>query len=132
MSSENDRFRMRQLLQSGAATYIVKPFNVDQLIIMVEKLLSDHFQLMLKERERLATERQAMLASISSLVQALEARDQYTRGHSEAWETPSSSISVSIFRQPIIISRTRYFLLKKSPSSRMLCLSTVKRIRTES
>lgn len=84
MSSESDRFRMRQLLQSGAATYIVKPFNVDQLIIMVEKLLSDHFQLILKERERLETERHAMLGSISSLVQALEARDQYTRGHSEA------------------------------------------------
>jgi putative nucleotidyltransferase with HDIG domain len=83
MSSENDRSRMRQMLQSGAATYIVKPFNIDQLIIMLEKLLSDHYQLILKERERLQTERQAMLAGISSLVQALEARDQYTRGHSE-------------------------------------------------
>jgi len=29
MSSESDRYRMRQMLQSGAATYIVKPFNVD-------------------------------------------------------------------------------------------------------
>lgn len=83
MSSESDRYRMRQMLQSGAATYIVKPFNIDQLVIMVEKLLSDHFQLILKERERLQTERHAMLGSISSLVQALEARDQYTRGHSE-------------------------------------------------
>ncbi len=87
MSSESDRYRMRQMLQSGAATYIVKPFNVEQLIIMVERLLSDHFQLMLKERERLETERHAMLASISSLVQALEARDQYTRGHSEEVST---------------------------------------------
>ena len=84
MSAESDRYRMRQMLQCGASTYIIKPFNIDQLIIMLEKLLSDHFQLILKERERLETERQAMLAGISSLVQALEARDQYTRGHSEA------------------------------------------------
>jgi response regulator RpfG family c-di-GMP phosphodiesterase len=83
MSSESDRYRMRQMMQSGAATYIIKPFNIDQLIIMLEKLLSDHYQLILKDRERLQTERHAMLASISSLVQALEARDQYTRGHSE-------------------------------------------------
>jgi response regulator RpfG family c-di-GMP phosphodiesterase len=83
MSSESDRYRMRQMMQSGANTYIVKPFNIDQLIIMLEKLLSDHYQLILKDRERLHTERQAMLATISSLVQALEARDQYTRGHSE-------------------------------------------------
>lgn len=84
MSKESDRYKLRHMLQSGAATYIIKPFNIDQLVIMVEKLLSDHFQLMLKERERLESDRQAMLGSISSLVQALEARDQYTRGHSEA------------------------------------------------
>ncbi len=83
MSKESDLFKLRHMLQSGAATYIIKPFNVDQLIIIVEKLLSDHFQLLLKERERLEADRQAMLGSISSLVQALEARDQYTRGHSE-------------------------------------------------
>ncbi len=96
MSSESDRFRMRQMLQSGAATYIVKPFNVDQLIIMVEKLLSDHVQLILKEKERLQTERHAMLGSISSLVQALEARDQYTRGHSEAVGEMVSKIAVKM------------------------------------
>jgi response regulator RpfG family c-di-GMP phosphodiesterase len=83
MSKESDRYKLRHMLQSGAATYIIKPFNIDQLVITVEKLLSDHFQLMLKERERLESDRQAMLGSISSLVQALEARDQYTRGHSE-------------------------------------------------
>jgi HD-GYP domain-containing protein (c-di-GMP phosphodiesterase class II) len=46
--------------------------------------LSDQFILLLKDRERLDTERQMMLASITSLVTALEARDAYTRGHTEA------------------------------------------------
>lgn len=98
MSSESDRYRMRQMMQSGANTYIVKPFNIDQLIIMLEKLLSDHYQLILKDRERLHTERQAMLATISSLVQALEARDQYTRGHSE----DVSKITVELAKKMLV------------------------------
>jgi putative two-component system response regulator len=84
MSAESDRGKMRQALQNGASTYIIKPFNLNQLIITVEKLLSDHLSLLLKDRERLETEQKLMLASIASLVEALEARDPYTRGHSEA------------------------------------------------
>ncbi len=84
MSSESDRGKMRQLMQSGASAYIVKPFNVDQVVILAEKLLSDHFRLLLKDKERLETEQRLLLASISSLIQALEARDQYTKGHSDA------------------------------------------------
>lgn len=84
MSSEGDRGKMRHALQSGASTYIIKPFNINQLVVTVEKLLSDHVTMMLKDRERLETEQKLMLASIASLVEALEARDPYTRGHSEA------------------------------------------------
>jgi CheY-like chemotaxis protein len=40
MSSESDRFRMRQMLQSGAATYIVKPFKGEQLIGRADKLIN--------------------------------------------------------------------------------------------
>ena len=39
MSSESDRYRMRQMLQSGAATYIVKPFKPEQLIGVIKKVL---------------------------------------------------------------------------------------------
>jgi putative two-component system response regulator len=83
MSTNTDRGHMNRMLQQGAAAYICKPFNTDQLVIMVEKLLSDQFLLLLKERERLDADRNLMVASITSLVTALEARDTYTRGHSE-------------------------------------------------
>jgi len=84
MSSNNDRAILRRMLERGASNYLVKPFNLEQLIITIENLLSDQFLLLLKEHERLETERQMMLASITSLVTALEARDAYTRGHTES------------------------------------------------
>ncbi len=84
MSTESDRRMMREIIQKGASGFIVKPFNVDQLVISVEKLLSDHFRLLLHEKQRLAHDRDMLVASISSLIRALEARDHYTRGHSES------------------------------------------------
>jgi response regulator RpfG family c-di-GMP phosphodiesterase len=83
MSTISTRGHMKRIIHQGAAGYIVKPFNLDELVIYIERLLSDQFQLLLKERERLDAERNLMLASITSLISALEARDAYTRGHSE-------------------------------------------------
>ena len=84
MSSDGDRATMRRLLQYGASAYLVKPFNIDQLVVTAERFLSDHFSRMLKEKERLQSERQFLIGSITSLVLALEARDRYTRGHSDS------------------------------------------------
>jgi len=84
MSTNSERGHMKRMLEIGAAAYIVKPFNIDQLVFLIEKILSDHFMLLLNEKERLDIERSAMLSSITSLSTALEARDAYTRGHSEA------------------------------------------------
>ena len=87
MSSDGDRATMRRLLQYGASAYLVKPFNIDQLVVTAERFLSDHFSRIVKERERLESERQFLIGSITSLILALEARDQYTRGHSESVST---------------------------------------------
>jgi putative two-component system response regulator len=45
--------------------------------------LSDLFLSLFRDKEQLAAEHQLLISSISSLVTALEARDTYTRGHSE-------------------------------------------------
>nr|WP_320193181.1 response regulator [uncultured Desulfobacter sp.] len=84
MSSLGDKPTMRGLIRDGVTAFIVKPFNVDMLVVTMEKLLSDHFQRMLEERERLVLEQKLTVGSIASLINALEARDKYTRGHSEA------------------------------------------------
>ena len=84
MSTKTDRGHMKRMMQNGASAYLSKPFNIDELVILVEKMLSDQFHMLLMERERLDTERNLMIASITSLITALEARDNYTRGHSEA------------------------------------------------
>jgi response regulator RpfG family c-di-GMP phosphodiesterase len=84
MSGNNDKSHMNRMIQYGVSAYIVKPFNIDQLIILIERILSDHFLIVLKEKERLASERSHLLDSIASLVSALEARDAYTKGHSIA------------------------------------------------
>lgn len=92
MSSGADRRTMRELLHKGAAAFLIKPFNIDQLVITAEKLLSDHFQIILQQREIFKKERTLLMGSITSLIQALEARDSYTKGHSDT----VSKLSVKI------------------------------------
>ncbi len=83
MSTENDSKNMKQMMQHGAAAFIIKPFNIEQLIMTLNKIFSYEYLLLQKENERLDGEQKLLLGGITSLVKALEARDQYTRGHSE-------------------------------------------------
>jgi response regulator RpfG family c-di-GMP phosphodiesterase len=92
MSTMSDRSAMHRLLRHGAVGFIAKPFNLDQLVILLDKLLTDQFLLLLKEKERLDLERDAMVRTITSLVAALEARDSYTHGHSESVATIAGAL----------------------------------------
>ena len=84
MSTIDDSATMRRLKHLGATSYIAKPVKMEQLVIQVEQILSDHVRLLSQEREQLEVERRMMLGTITGLIEALEARDGYTRGHSEA------------------------------------------------
>ena len=96
MSANDNRATMRQLLERGVSAYLVKPFNMEQMVITVEKLLSDQYLLLLKEKERLESERKFMLSGITSLIAALEARDHYTSGHSHAVSAIVEKMAVKI------------------------------------
>lgn len=83
MSTENNQSNMQQMTRHGAAAFIIKPFNIEQLLMTLKKLFSYELMLLQKENERLDGEHKLLLAGITGLVKALEARDQYTCGHSE-------------------------------------------------
>ena len=63
MSSMSDKPTMQRLIQDGVTAFIVKPFNIDILVLTMEKIMSDHFQQMLKERDRLIVEQKLTLGS---------------------------------------------------------------------
>ncbi len=76
MSGKDKPCDIKKGQKHGVTRYFVKPFDVDKLILTVEQLLLEKYQLYKKEYE-------FMLASIKSLIFALEARDEYTSGHTD-------------------------------------------------
>lgn len=84
MSTNSERGIMRRLFELGASSYLVKPFNMEQLVITVERLLSDNFLILLKQKQVYCDENKMILSGITSLVEAFEVRDPFRKGHSES------------------------------------------------
>jgi response regulator RpfG family c-di-GMP phosphodiesterase len=83
MSTNRDRRSMMRLKRVGISAFLIKPFNIDSLVVLVEKLVSDQYLFLLKEKEQLENEQKNLVDNITSLITALEARDRYTKGHSD-------------------------------------------------
>jgi len=81
--------KITEALRLGAYDYLCKPFDVDQLVETIYKALSDtrpdrHLPTKAARALDLQFQRkQAALDSILALVHAVEAKDPYTRWHSE-------------------------------------------------
>uniref|UniRef100_I2Q1N7 Response regulator containing a CheY-like receiver domain and an HD-GYP domain n=1 Tax=Desulfovibrio sp. U5L TaxID=596152 RepID=I2Q1N7_9BACT len=74
MSGRNRPGDIRRGERLGVSRYFVKPFDVEKMQLVVEQLLAESYRHLKKEHEH-------VLASMSALITALEARDEYTKGH---------------------------------------------------
>jgi putative nucleotidyltransferase with HDIG domain len=84
ISSIKDREQMRQILKEGASDYVVKPFNIDQLVIHIERFLADRRLLAQKEQEQHETREVMLQGCINMLLAVLQARDSRLYDHAEA------------------------------------------------
>ncbi len=94
-----------QCMKQGAYDYITKPFNLDEVILCVDRALEKRrLELEVKEyRQHLEAKvaeqaekiRASFLNAITALAYALEAKDKYTSGHSQR----VADISVAIAKK---------------------------------
>jgi len=106
ITSTDDARVAIEMTKMGAYDYIIKPVNLLALLVRVRSALDKRrlllenreYQLYLEDKVRKQTEkiRRSFLNSITSLVVALEARDQYTSGHSQRVSKMALAISQSL------------------------------------
>jgi response regulator RpfG family c-di-GMP phosphodiesterase len=74
MSARGRQSDIKRGERLGVSRFFVKPFDVEKMQLVVEQLLAESYRHIKKEHEH-------VLASMSALITALEARDEYTKGH---------------------------------------------------
>lgn len=94
-----------QCMKEGAYDYITKPFNLDEVVLSVDRALEkrrlelenrDYQQhLEQKVEEQAKKIRASFLSAITALAYALEAKDKYTSGHSQR----VAEVSVAIAKE---------------------------------
>ena len=94
-----------QCMKKGAYDYITKPFNLDEVVLSVDRALEKRrlelenreYQQHLEERVQAQARkiRTSFLGAITALAYALEAKDKYTSGHSQR----VAEISVTIAKE---------------------------------
>jgi putative two-component system response regulator len=95
-----------ECMKQGAYDYITKPFNLDEVVLSIERALERRrlelenrdYQLHLEQKveEQAQKIRSAFLNAITALVYALEAKDNYTSGHSQRVADISVAIAVEL------------------------------------
>lgn len=84
MSANDTVENFEAMRQLKAAAFLTKPFKSETLFILLERILSDSDLIERTRGELARLEKKMMLDSIMSLAHALEARDGYTRSHSDS------------------------------------------------
>jgi response regulator RpfG family c-di-GMP phosphodiesterase len=102
----NDTGTAVECMRAGAFDYLTKPFDLEDVVIRVERALERRRLLLENRRQRSALEarvrretraaRRVFLGAIKSLSSALEAKDDYTRGHSERVSRISGEVARSL------------------------------------
>lgn len=107
MSTVNDKPLMRRLMREGATSFLVKPFTINQLTVVIEEIFSSNYRMLLEEKERLACEQAKTLSALTAMVAAMDAREPHTDGQSERVAAVAAGIGEELGMSPPEVERLR-------------------------
>lgn len=93
MSTENDAGNMRRMMTYGAAAFIIKPFNIEQLILTLNKLFSYEYDL--SEQKKNLKDREILHAQLLQ-THKLESVGQLASGIAHEINTPTQFVMSNI------------------------------------
>ncbi len=124
LTGSTDTNNMMLAIKLGAYDYLKKPFNMNEFLISVKQAITDRELKVQNEKyrfhlEEMVTERtkqlqsanieieQSMMRAIMGMINALEASDEYTRGHSERVTNMSILTGISFGMSPVELETLR-------------------------
>lgn len=107
MSNINDKPVMRRLMREGASSFLIKPFTINQLTIHIEEMFSTNYRVMRDETEGMAKEQSLTMGALTSVINALEARESHSRGQSERVAHVAGAIGQELGMSPKEVERLK-------------------------